>query len=244
MLTQQNNTCTKTTQSVHNSSNSQSDSINTSKTSKKSRKRRYFPRLNSKHTQSSKSRVEDTLDNLAIALRNLTAPRGNHAYMYTHFPQEEHQKHPCNNYDWSSDSDKLTNTSSSDLRTEPTVVPDSATPDDPIVNDCSKSVFTAAEYGLPSDLDTSSSDHDSLSSSDTESLGNADELPSISLVSNPKLAESSLSATNVKYKCILDTRNYSFYYEPIHSPPIKLKKGRNKIRTKESNKVWIPKVIV
>ena len=52
----------------------------------------------------------------------------------------------------------------------------------------------------------------------------------------------------IRYKCVINSSDYSFYFEPIDlfCPTIEIRKWKlkRKQKLKESNKAWIPKVKV
>ncbi|KAL4570004.1 hypothetical protein LXL04_025653 [Taraxacum kok-saghyz] len=92
----------------------------------------------------------------------------------------------------------------------------------------------------------SATDYDTETSSQVESLGIADDLPSVDFHSYTKLAEPSISASAIRYKCVINSNDLSFFFEPIDlsCPKIRIRKckpKRKQILT-ESNKAWIPKV--
>ena len=244
--------------------NSNSDNcLKSSMSQKKSRKKKKYPkpRLNCYDVMSPKheARTAETLENLARALKNLSAPRHSQAYMYAPFRPKVQKK--VSNVPTKVTTDMTvqhvnTDTSSvstPEISTINVSVPislsnaeqSSACSSKSIFDECPNSQYTAAEYGLPTDLDSSSDDG--------ESLGTTEDSSSVSVINDNVSVEPSTSATIIRYRCVINTTDCSFYYEPISPTPSSIikkctrkskpkPKGITKI--KESKTVWIPKLTV
>ena len=200
-----------------------------------SNKSQYVPRKYRKKKQYLKNhgqkltdnKVADTLENLANVLKNMSAPQHNHAFMYTPLnPKIQNKDKSKIEKDWS---DMSADTDHADIL--------NSTDTD------NSSVL------LESNVEQSSeNDYDTETSSQVESLGIADDLPSVDFHSYTELVEPSISATAIRYKCVINSRDYSFFFEPIDlfcpTPKIRKWKPKRRQKLKESNKAWIPKVKV
>ena len=157
----------------------------------------------------------------------MSAPQHNHAFMYTPLnPKIQNKDKSKIENDWS---DMSADTDHADIQ--------NSTDTD------NSSVL------LESNVEQSSeNDYDTETSSQVESLGIADDLPSVDFHSYTELVEPSISATAIRYKCVINSRDYSFFFEPIDlscpTPKIRKWKPKRRQKLKESNKAWIPKVKV
>ena len=192
--------------------------------SKYRKKKQYLKKHGQKLTD---NKVADTLENLANVLKNMSAPQHNHAFMYTPLnPKIQNKDKSKIEKDWS---DMSADTDHADIQ--------NSTDTD------NSSVL------LESNVEQSSeNDYDTETSSQVESLGIADDLPSVDFHSYTELVEPSISATAIRYKCVINSRDYSFFFEPIDlscpTPKIRKWKPKRRQKLKESNKAWIPKVKV